>query len=531
MKKNQILLNLKSYHEDKNGEFIIKFVGYSNTLDRVGERLLIPNESFLKFDKDNPLIVSAEHYGKDGNPTGEIETYEPGYVRNIEIIGSNHILGDRKVVMEAVITDDKEKELIRDGKHNGASLGIAINPNNIFVNYKQALDMVESGEALDRKDNTGLPATETNIYVDPIIKDVSLVSVPANPDAEGLEILEDDTIETDKFKFKINNKYQTENKTVFAIKSLARKNDSIFYHIETKDGEHGYVSETRLENLKSVNIVDKVESTESLENNKAKRPGPKSKAQTPAKSEERIKGSDKNKKGSAGTDSKQKIELSDTQTKALQNKVKEHNEKNPSKKVSLRQLKKVWIRGAGAFSSSHRPDQSRSSWAMARVNTFLDMKAGKKVKDSYRKADGDLLNLKSFEEERDEVFKKYHDLVNMGKAELENWEDNPKSELASLDKKPIQRNKKLLGKKKEEWTENDLTEANRVISYISRARAMGKGRVTKKTEPYGRNQIAMMNWAYDMRKSLDSVKSSLTINKTLCFRIRLKPKFKPFKIK
>ena len=198
MKKNQILLNLKSYHEDENGEFIIKFVGYSNTLDRMRERALIPNESFLKFDKDNPLTVSAEHYGKDQYATGEIDTYEPGYVRKIEIIGSNHILGDRKVVMEAVIFDDKEKELIRDKKHNGASLGFGADSDKTFINFQEAINRVENDMELTRKDGSGLPATETNIYVDPIIKDVSLVAVPANPDAEGLEIIESDTIESDK---------------------------------------------------------------------------------------------------------------------------------------------------------------------------------------------------------------------------------------------------------------------------------------------------------------------------------------------
>ena len=53
-------------------------------------------------------------------------------------------------------------------------------------------------------------------------------------------------------------------------------------------------------------------------------------------------------------------------------------------------LKKVYRRGAGAFSGSHRPGQSRASWAMARVNMFLKMMRGGKVKDSYRKADSDV---------------------------------------------------------------------------------------------------------------------------------------------
>jgi hypothetical protein len=53
-------------------------------------------------------------------------------------------------------------------------------------------------------------------------------------------------------------------------------------------------------------------------------------------------------------------------------------------------LKKVYRRGAGAFSGTHRPGQSRASWAMARVNTFLRMMRGGKVKDAYRKADSDI---------------------------------------------------------------------------------------------------------------------------------------------
>jgi len=121
----------------------------------------------------------------------------------------------------------------------------------------------------------------------------------------------------------------------------------------------------------------------------AARPGPKSSAQTPSKPSERRKGSSKNKPGSAGSKSDKAIEFSKKVIEALKNKVKEHNSKN-KKKVTLGQLKKVFRRGAGAFSSSHRPGQSRVSWAMARVNTFLRMVSGGKVKDSYRKADSDI---------------------------------------------------------------------------------------------------------------------------------------------
>jgi len=144
---------------------------------------------------------------------------------------------------------------------------------------------------------------------------------------------------------------------------------------------------------------------------KGSRPGPKSAAQTPSKPEEKKKGSSKNEPGSAGTspdskekskkilerkddktlvkESKAKITFSEKVTTSLKNKVKEHNEKH-SRKVTLGMLKKVYRRGAGAFSGSHRPGQSRASWAMARVNMFLKMMRGGKVKDSYRKADSDV---------------------------------------------------------------------------------------------------------------------------------------------
>ena len=119
-----------------------------------------------------------------------------------------------------------------------------------------------------------------------------------------------------------------------------------------------------------------------------KRAGPKSSAQTPAKPSERRKGSDKNKKGSAGKDGPS-ITFSASVINALKNKVTEHNKKY-SRKVTLGQLKKVYRRGAGAFSSSHRPGKSRGQWAMARVNTFLKMMRGGKVKDSYKAADQDI---------------------------------------------------------------------------------------------------------------------------------------------
>jgi len=120
----------------------------------------------------------------------------------------------------------------------------------------------------------------------------------------------------------------------------------------------------------------------------AKRPGPKSGAQTPAEPSERKRGSKRNPKGSAKKGGG-KITFSEKTTNTLKDKVKKHNAKY-SRKVTLGQLKRVYRRGAGAFSTSHRPNMSRHGWAMARVNTFLKMMRGGKVKESYRKADQDI---------------------------------------------------------------------------------------------------------------------------------------------
>jgi hypothetical protein len=129
------------------------------------------------------------------------------------------------------------------------------------------------------------------------------------------------------------------------------------------------------------------------------RPGPKSVGQTPAPPKERIKGSKENPEGTASTRSKAgDIEISAENEEALKNKIAEFKDKHPSRKApTLGALKKVFRRGAGAFSTSFRPTitggkpNSRNAWAMARVNKFLKMAGGGEVKESYRKADGDLL--------------------------------------------------------------------------------------------------------------------------------------------
>jgi starvation-inducible DNA-binding protein len=111
----------------------------------------------------------------------------------------------------------------------------------------------------------------------------------------------------------------------------------------------------------------------------------------PAPKKDQIKGSDKNKKGSAATG--RKITFSKAVEKSLKEKVETHNKSisADSKKVTLSMLKAVYRRGAGAFSTSHRPDQNRNSWAMGRVNAYLRLvKSGKPDNAKYT-TDNDLL--------------------------------------------------------------------------------------------------------------------------------------------
>lgn len=156
---------------------------------------------------------------------------------------------------------------------------------------------------------------------------------------------------------------------------------------------------------------------------KAARPGPKSSAQTPAKPGERRKGSSKNKPGSAGTKTDKAIEFSKKVIEALKNKVKEHNSKN-KKKVTLGQLKKVYRRGAGAFSSSHRPGKTRGQWAMARVNMFLRMVSGKPVKNAYRKADNDIARASISNYEIEAGFEPTDEDFNQADEDIKNFELN-----------------------------------------------------------------------------------------------------------
>ena len=167
---------------------------------------------------------------------------------------------------------------------------------------------------------------------------------------------------------------------------------------------------------------------------------------------------DRNKSGSAGKKGGS-ITFSDKIITSLKNKVKEHNEKN-SKKVTLGQLKKIYRRGAGAFSSSHRPGKTRGQWAMARVNMFLKMVRGGKVKKSYRAADQDVAkgSEEYYLENEGEAFVDFQDIefdiahLDLVMAGVNEWEQDAEAEeleFSDAEKKTLNKPFRLKdGKKK-----------------------------------------------------------------------------------
>lgn len=109
-----------------------------------------------------------------------------------------------------------------------------------------------------------------------------------------------------------------------------------------------------------------------------------------APKKDRIRGSKKNKPGSAS--GSKKIVFSARTEAGLRNKIEAHNkDAKPGRKATLPMLKAVYRRGSGAFSSSHRPGMTRDGWAMARVNAFLKLlRSGSPANPNY-KQDNDLL--------------------------------------------------------------------------------------------------------------------------------------------
>jgi len=131
----------------------------------------------------------------------------------------------------------------------------------------------------------------------------------------------------------------------------------------------------------SIDVLDEV----------SEAPGDKAQS-TPAPPEDRIKGGRNTGRGKANAPSPK---FNDRTNVALKRLVKGHNDSfgdDPRKKATLPMLRKVYLRGAGAYSTSHRPGVSRAAWSFGRVRAFLKMLKNLKPDDpKYNGPDNDLL--------------------------------------------------------------------------------------------------------------------------------------------
>lgn len=109
-----------------------------------------------------------------------------------------------------------------------------------------------------------------------------------------------------------------------------------------------------------------------------------------AKPEERKRGSKNNPKDSASKPNKN-IEVSKETEDKIKKLMQEHNSKDPKFKANMGQLKAVFRRGAGAFSSSHAPGMDRTRWGLNRIKAFLYLLRNGRPSNPNYKQDNDLL--------------------------------------------------------------------------------------------------------------------------------------------
>jgi len=112
---------------------------------------------------------------------------------------------------------------------------------------------------------------------------------------------------------------------------------------------------------------------------------------------------------------------------------------------------------------------------------------------------------------KDEVFQEWQEHVNVTASELSRWSQNPCSREASVDPvKVIKRNLRLLEKNKEDWTDEDVEDAQRTISFISRMKAQKPD--SPREGPHGCPSewaISLLNWAYNPFDSIPKPNSEV----------------------
>jgi len=112
----------------------------------------------------------------------------------------------------------------------------------------------------------------------------------------------------------------------------------------------------------------------------------------------------------------------------------------------------------------------------------------------------------------DDVFREFHDLVNMGAKELGTWADSDNYDIYEEKKsggepidKPREDIQRLLNTNKENWRDkddgfNEVEEANQAISFINRMSAVEEGDPMPGTDPeLSKRRASLLNWGHDSR--------------------------------
>jgi gas vesicle protein len=118
---------------------------------------------------------------------------------------------------------------------------------------------------------------------------------------------------------------------------------------------------------------------------------------------------------------------------------------------------------------------------------------------------------KATEEEIEERYQEFQDMVNMSASEIEEWGEKECSNKASQNPDKVRsRVVSLLRTNKEDWGDEEYDDAGQVISFISRMKGVDGGDKPSEDCPTKRN-ISLMNWGFNPTKSimadLDEIKS------------------------
>jgi len=107
------------------------------------------------------------------------------------------------------------------------------------------------------------------------------------------------------------------------------------------------------------------------------------------------------------------------------------------------------------------------------------------------------------QEEIDARYDDYMNAVNMTYSELKAWSETECSQLASLDRAPINRNLELLQTNKADWNDSHYEDAGKTIAFINRMRENDAGDILEDSNGNvcgSKRTISLLNWAYDPNK-------------------------------